>query len=148
MSKNDYQGNCPQMQCQRTLWPKNLKIIPLPTVRSMVQGRARVLISMCMESFYTCGHQGEKFFQFLNNLCRYIYVYICIQVYIDIYICIYGFQSPKNAVCKLRDWCVVDQTLLRLLRSVFQLINLVPFSFHLYGSLASCLHCLNTETGK
>ena len=63
----------------------------------------------------------------------------------ECYKCIF---KSKNAMCKLGDWYVVDQTLLRLLRSVSKQINLVLLSFPLYGSLASCLFHLNIKVSK
>ena len=90
----------------------------------------RVLTTTCVKSFYTRGDLGEKFSRSL-----------CMRT-------LQEFRSLKNAVCKLGDWYVIDQTLLTLLRSVLKEIDLVSFFFPLYVCLASCLQYLNTGASK
>ena len=58
------------------------------------------------------------------------------------------FRSLKNAVCKLWEWFVIDQTLLTLLWFVLKEIDFVSFFFPLYVCLANCLHHLNTGASK
>ena len=41
----------------------------------------------------------------------YMYIYTYIYIYISIHPSFHGFRSPKNAVRKLEDWYVIDQTL-------------------------------------
>ena len=66
---------------------------------------------------------------------------LCIYLYINIH----GFRLLKNAVCKLRDWYVVDQTILRYLVQAnrFGLVLFFPCM-----EPAICLHYLNTEAIK
>ena len=92
---------------------------------------ARVLISTSVESFYTRSNEGKKF---SHSLSMFLFDYISMD-----------FGHSRTPCDCLGTGMLLNK---QYLGTVLKQIDLVSFFFLLHGSLASCLHYLNTEASK